>query len=64
MNLIGLLGQPEALADVESALKLNERNGELWMMRGLLLRGLQKPADAQESLRNACSLGVREACAR
>lgn len=56
--------QPEALADVEAALKLSERNGELWMMRGLLLGGLEKPAEAKESFRNACSLGVREACSR
>jgi hypothetical protein len=34
------------------------------MMRGLLLGGLEKPAEAKESFRNACSLGVREACSR
>jgi len=56
--------QAESLADVEAALKLSERNGELWMMRGLLLGGLEKPAEAKESFRNACSLGVREACSR
>ena len=56
--------QAEALADVESALRMSERNGDLWMMRGLLLGGLQKPADAKESFRSACSLGVREACSR
>ncbi len=58
-------GRPtEALADVEAALRLNERNGELWMMRGLLLAGMDRAADSKESFRNACGLGMREACGR
>lgn len=58
-------GRPvDALADVEAALKLSERSGDLWMTRGLLLADLQKPAEAKESFRNACSLGLREACSR
>jgi Tfp pilus assembly protein PilF len=58
-------GRPvDALADIETALKLSERSGDLWMTRGLLLADLQKPAEAKESFRNACSLGLREACSR
>jgi tetratricopeptide (TPR) repeat protein len=58
-------GRPaEALADIEGAIKLNERNGDLWMIRGLLLGALERPAEAKESFRNACSLGIRDACSR
>jgi tetratricopeptide (TPR) repeat protein len=54
---------PEALADVEAALKRAPAEGGLWQLRVRLLEQLGRTNEARDSVRQACSAGVTEACA-
>jgi len=54
---------PEALADVAAALKRAPADGGLWQLRVRLLEQLGRTNEARDSVRQACSAGVAEACA-